>query len=240
MRQSRRAAAALIGVLLSTVVSAAPQLEVVRKTVKAITSQDVEKVEKSSIPGLYEVHTKTELFYTDEQGKYVLFGAHVFSTADNSNYSERRVAQIVNYKFGDLQLKDAIKIVTGTGERTVVSIEDPNCGYCKRFTKTVGEAGNVTQYVFLVGILGDDSKKKAKDIWCSADPAKTWRDWMVDGKAVAAAPDCAAPIERNGALLAKYRVNGTPSLFFTNGERAPGALPLDELEKRLARSRTDS
>lgn len=235
MRHSRLAAVLVTGLLFAAAAHADPSVDQVRKTVKAVTHQDVVKLEKSKVPGLYEVHTKTQLFYTDAKGEYVLFGAHVFSTADNSDYTEKRMSEIVGYKFSDLPLKDAIKIVTGNGKRTVVSIEDPNCPYCKRFTKTVADAGNVTQYVFVVSILGEDSKKKAKNILCAADPSKAWLDWMLNGKPAPEVADCANALKRNLQLMTRYRVNGTPALFFKNGERAPGALPLDELEKRLAR-----
>ena len=41
-------------------------------------------------------------------------------------------------------------------------------------------------------------------------------------------------IERNSAFGHKYRVNGTPAVLFEDGKRVPGAIPLAEVEKRLA------
>lgn len=234
MRRLSLALSLFAAMSLSSPAMAAPPLEKVKKTVQAVANQDVVKVEKSKITGLYEVHTASQLFYTDEKGEYVLFGSHVFSTKDNSNYTEKRMGEIAGYKFSDLPLKDAIKIVRGDGSRTLVTIEDPNCGYCKQFTKTIEQAGNVTHYVFLVGILGAESTTKARNIWCSPNPAQSWRDWMLDGK-VPAEAQCEAPLERNGQMMGKYRMFGTPAVLFKNGDRAAGALPLAELEKRFAR-----
>jgi thiol:disulfide interchange protein DsbC len=58
---------------------------------------------------------------------------------------------------------------------------------------------------------------------------------MVDAKppakSAAACDDSA--IERNLALARRYRVNGTPAVIFEDGNRAPGALTAEQLEKRL-------
>jgi len=233
----RPAVVALAAALLAApAAQAQPDVEAVKKSVKAVTQLDVVKVERSKIPGLYEVQTAGQVFYTDAKGEYILLGAHVFSTKDNSNYSQKRMNELAGYKFADLPLKDAIKVVRGDGKRVIVTIEDPNCGFCKQLNKTLDEVGNTTHYVFMVGMLGQESVAKANAIWCSADPAKSWMDWMTGGKAVPApAQDCATPVERNGKLGQKYRVLGTPAIFFQNGDREQGAVPAAELEKHFAK-----
>ena len=84
-------------------------------------------------------------------------------------------------------------------------------------------------------ILGPDSNAKARDIWCSKEPSKAWRSWMLDGQAPTRnMGGCdAAALDRNVEFGHKYRVNGTPGLFFEDGTRKPGALPLDQVEKLL-------
>jgi thiol:disulfide interchange protein DsbC len=46
--------------------------------------------------------------------------------------------------------------------------------------------------------------------------------------------DCATPIEKNLALAKKLSITGTPALFFTDGNRIPGAAEKDDIEKKLA------
>ena len=114
---------------------------------------------------------------------------------------------------------------------------DPNCGYCKRFERDVAALKDVTVYAFLYPILGPDSTVKARDIWCSKDPAKAWRGWMIDGTppTSAAASKCdSSVLERNTELGKKHRVNGTPAAVFIDGSRVPGAVPGAEIEKQLA------
>lgn len=232
----RPAMVALAAALLAApAVQAAPDLKVVQKSVKAVTNLDVVRIQPSQIPGLYEVQTASQVFYTDAKGKYILLGAHVFTTKDNSNYSQQRMNELAGYKFADLPLKDAIKIVRGDGKRVIVTFEDPNCGFCKQLNRTLDEMGNTTHYVFMVGMLGPESVAKANAIWCTADPAKSWMDWMTAGRAVPApARDCETPVERNGKLGQKYRVQGTPAIFFPNGDREQGAVPSAVLEKHFA------
>ena len=114
---------------------------------------------------------------------------------------------------------------------------DPNCGYCKKFERDLAAVKDVTIYAFLYPILGPDSNAKSRDIWCAADPAKTWRAWMIDGvvppKAMGSKCDAQA-LQRNLELGRKYRVQGTPAVVFEDGTRVPGAIPLEQVEKALA------
>jgi thiol:disulfide interchange protein DsbC len=101
----------------------------------------------------------------------------------------------------------------------------------------VASLKNVTVYTFLYPILGPDSTTKSRDIWCAKDPAKAWRDWMINGtlpSSTTGAKCDTAALDRNTELGRKHRVQGTPAAVFEDGSRAPGAVSADELEKRLA------
>ncbi|MCJ7837877.1 MAG: thioredoxin fold domain-containing protein, partial [Burkholderiales bacterium] len=58
---------------------------------------------------------------------------------------------------------------------------------------------------------------------------------MLNATAPAAAR-CETPIEKNLEFGRKYRISGTPTLFFANGERVPGAIAADKLEQMLAQN----
>jgi thiol:disulfide interchange protein DsbC len=90
-------------------------------------------------------------------------------------------------------------------------------------------------YTFLLPVLGDDSYEKSKAIWCAPDKSRAWVDWMTAGKIPPAAP---AKCDLNGLnksaqLGGKLRINGTPAIFFANGERVGGYIPAAEIEKRF-------
>ncbi|MBU1664346.1 MAG: thioredoxin fold domain-containing protein, partial [Gammaproteobacteria bacterium] len=88
--------------------------------------------------------------------------------------------------------------------------------------------------------LHPDSKAKSIAVWCSADRAQAWRSLValdVKGSAAPAQtvkPTCENPIARNLALADRLGINGTPTLIFENGQKASGALPVAEIERRLA------
>ena len=76
--------------------------------------------------------------------------------------------------------------------------------------------------------------KKSKQIWCSADRAKAWNDWMVDGKAPGGKEDCdTSAVAKNQEYGQKLSITGTPTMFFADGERIPGAMPLPRIEQKL-------
>ena len=137
-------------------------------------------------------------------------------------------------KFSDLPLDLAIKTVKGNGKRVIAVFEDPNCGYCKKLQKTLLDVDNVTVYVFQYNILAPDSIEKSRNIWCSSNPGRAWSDWMLSSKEAPAAPaTCKAPHEQVLALGKSLKVTGTPTLFFTDGSRIPGAIDAKDLETKL-------
>jgi thiol:disulfide interchange protein DsbC len=198
----------------------------------------IDEVSKTPIPGLYEVRTGTEIFYTDEQGNYIVDG-HVIDTRSRSNLTQERIDKLTAIDFAKLPFKDAIVWKQGTGERKMAVFADPNCGYCKRFERDLNEVKNVTVYTFLYPILGPDSIEKAKNIWCAKDRTTTWRDWMLEGAVPAKTMgQCdVAALQRNAEFGRKYRINGTPGVVFEDGKRAPGAISAEQIDKQLLASR---
>ena len=194
----------------------------------------IDEVTKMPVPGLWEVRVGTDVYYTDDQGNYLIDG-QIIDTRSKVNLTEVRVNKLTAIDFASLPLKDAVVIKQGSGARKLVVFGDPNCGYCKRLEKDLLAVKDVTIYTFLMPILGPDSTAKSRDIWCAKDQAKVWRDWMVDGMAIPKSMgkcDTAA-LERNLAMGQKYKINGTPAVVFEDGTRAPGALPAQQIEQRI-------
>lgn len=210
----------------------------VRKGMEARLGTKVESVTKSGFLGLYEVYADGNIFYTDDKVTAIMVGAQLIDAKSMKNVTEERMRKLTAIKFNELPLDRAIKQVRGDGKRVLATFEDPNCGYCKRLARDLQKLENVTIYTFLLPILSEDSVKKSKQIWCSADRAKTWNDWMIDGKTPSGREDCdTAAITRNQEFGRKLNITGTPTMFFGNGERVPGAMPLQRIEQKLAEIR---
>jgi thiol:disulfide interchange protein DsbC len=195
----------------------------------------IETVVKTPYGGLYEVKIGNELVYTDAEAKFIFIG-RVVDAETSKDFTQARLDEINRIKFADLPLDSAVKTVKGSGKRVIAVFEDPNCGYCKRFRKTINETKDITVYTFMYNILSDDSRVKAKNVWCSADRSKAWDDWMVNAKVPATAADSCAvtPNEKVLELGRKLKVTGTPTIFFTDGSRVPGAVDAKTLEAKLA------
>jgi thiol:disulfide interchange protein DsbC len=194
----------------------------------------VDAVTKTPYAGLFEVRVGSDILYTDEKANYLFIG-NVIDARKSVDLTKLRTDELSKVKFADLPFDQALKTVMGNGKRVIAIFEDPNCGYCKRFRKTLQGVENITVYTFMYNILSEDSVVKSKDIWCSADKNKAWDDWMLNGKAAAtAAAGCAAPHDKILALGKKLRITGTPTIFFTDGSRLPGAVDVKALESKFA------
>ena len=150
------------------------------------------------------------------------------------NLTEERLDKLSAVPFEQLPLKNTFSQVRGNGKRKLVVFADPNCGFCKRFEKDLQKLDNVTIQHVLYPILGEDSKTKSRHIWCAKDRAKAWNDWMIQGVTPPAASCDTAAIEANVEFGKKNRITGTPTLFFADGSRVVGAVPLTQIEQQLA------
>jgi thiol:disulfide interchange protein DsbC len=185
------------------------------------TSANVRNVVASPIPGLFEVQVNNEIFYTDSAAKYLIQG-EMIELASGTNLTAKRQEDINRIKWSELPQANAFKVVRGNGSRQIAVFSDPNCGY------------NVTIYNYLIPILSPDSALKSKQIWCATDRQKVWNDWMLNNITPSGKSDCNNPIDKNLAIAKTYGINGTPTIFFTDGSRFPGAVQLSDIEKKLA------
>lgn len=193
----------------------------------------VDSVSKTNFAGLYELRAGGDIMYTDEHAKYLVIG-HVIDVETHKDYTKERLDEISRINFSDLPLDASIKMVKGNGKRVIAVFEDPNCGYCKRLRHTLAAMDNVTVYTFMYNILAADSFVKSKNVWCTTDRVKAWDNWMLNGTApAAAAASCATtPNDKVLALGKKLHITGTPTIFFTDGTRIPGAVDDAALEEK--------
>lgn len=205
----------------------------VRKTMEGKLGTKVDSVVKSGYLGLYEVYANGEVVYTDEKGTAIIAGPLIDGNT-MKNITAERMKSLTAIKFSDLPFDNAFKQVLGDGKRVVATFLDPNCAYCKRLVKDLQSLKNVTIYTFLLPILSQDSVNKSNQIWCSADKNREWTAWMIDGKTPSSAGNCnTAAVTKNQEFARKLMITGTPTLFFGDGERVPGYIPLSQIEQKL-------
>ena len=226
---------ALIGasLLFSGALHAQTEQQVKAEVQKKLgTNAKVKSVTPAPISGLYEVLVGNDIFYTDSSAKYLIQG-EIIELATGKNITEQRQADLNRIKWSDLTPANAFKNVRGNGSRQLAVFSDPNCGYCKRLEKSLQQLDNVTIYTYLIPILSADSTQKAKQIWCASDPYKVYIDWMVNGVPPSGKGECSTPLDKNLAFAKTYGITGTPTLFFTDGSRFPGAVQITDIEKKF-------
>ena len=222
-----------IGIFLSSLANAQVEQQIKVDIQKKLGGNaKVRSVSPAPVSGLYEVLVGNDIFYTDSSGKYLIQG-EIIELSSGKNITEQRQADINRIKWSDLSTANAFKTVRGNGSRQIAIFSDPNCGYCKRLEKSLLQLDNITIYTYLIPILSADSTQKAKQIWCSPDASKTYIDWMVNGVPPSGKSDCSTPLDKNLNYAKSYGITGTPTIFFTDGSRFPGAVQIADIEKKL-------
>ena len=227
----------LLAALMAAGLTAQPQAQeaTIRKNLgeRIPQLQQIDEISKTPMNGLWEVRVGTDILYTDSEGNFLIQGS-LIDAKQKRNLTEERVEKLTSIEFSALPLKDAFTIVRGNGKRKLAVFEDPNCGYCKRFERDLQKVDNVTIYTFLYPILGGDSPDKSRNVWCAKDKGKAWQDWMVRDTALPTVSCDTAALTRNIEFGKKHKITGTPTLFFADGSRVPGAIGAPQIEKFLA------
>lgn len=205
---------------------------------KALTQQfpgaQISSVTKTPYSGLFEVYLDGQLVYIDAKAQYV-FAGDVIDLKNRANLTQARLNQLQAIKWDSLPLGNALKTVKGKGERKLVVFSDVDCPYCRKFEAELEKVDNITVYTFLYPIEGLHPKaaQASKQIWCAPNRNKAWDDYISRGSVPNNDGKCANPVDETIALGSKLKVSGTPTLFFTNGQRVPGMVPAAQLERLL-------
>jgi thiol:disulfide interchange protein DsbC len=196
----------------------------------------VESITKLPQLDLYEVvGNGNRIFYTDAKGDFALMG-NLIDLKTRANLTQQRQGELNVVDFARLPLDKAIVKVKGDGSRKIAIFTDPDCPYCKRLEQELAKVSNVTVYVFLFPLaqLHPDAPRKARAVWCAADPAKAWDALMLEGKEPSApGPECKDPIAEVAKVADQVGIQGTPGLVFANGKLVPGAISAEQIEKYL-------
>ncbi len=223
-------------VLLCLLPLAAQANETLKKTLQTrFPELSIDQINKSPIPGLFEVYADGQILYSDEKGEHLLLNGMLIDAKTRTNLTDERLSRLKSIDFASLPLEWAIKEVKGNGKRRMAVFSDADCPYCKRLEKSFEELTDVTIYTFLYPVerLHPQAGEKSRRIWCSPDRLKAWKDWMISNKAPTASADCDNPVARTVELGEKRRVNGTPTLVFSNSRTVPGAIGAKDIDRLL-------
>jgi thiol:disulfide interchange protein DsbC len=208
---------------------------VIRKAIQTrFPGAQIENIAKTPFAGIFEVVVGGRILYTDEKASYLFIGSLLDARGPGErNLTGERTAQLTAEALSK-STASAIKRVRGNGKRTIYTLEDPNCGYCKAFHKELAKVNDVTIYTFLWPILSPDSTEKSKAVWCAKDRAKAWDDVMARGIVPQNDGKCETPLEKNKELAKRLGAQGTPAVYLADGRQLPGMMPADRVEEALS------
>ena len=193
-------------------------------------------VTPTAVKGLYEVVMGHRIAYTDDSGRYFMYGSLV-DMKTNDDLTAARLTDLSRVDVRKLPLQDAMVRVNGKGRRTIYLFSDPDCPFCRRLEPELDKLDDVTLYIFPYPLesLHADAARKAQAIWCEADEKKRldlWHRVVMRTQDVATA-ECANPLRRNLALGTALGLQGTPTLIAADGRTLPGAVPAAAIEDWL-------
>lgn len=232
--QKHKTVIAIIASLSVSVALAGTAGDVEKRLKDQYPATKITAVRESPVKGVYEVIMGRNVAYTDESGRYMIFG-HLYDMKEQKDLTAGVLDALNRVDISLLPQADAISTVRGKGERKLFVFSDPDCPYCKRLEAELAKMDNVTIYTLLYPLEGlhPDARRKAEAIWCAKDRVKAWEEFMANGK-LPDASGCETPIDRNLRLGNTLGVNGTPTIIFADGAIAPGMLPATEIERRLS------
>jgi len=198
----------------------------------------IDGVQPAPIAGIFEVRFQSrdgpQIVYTDAQGSYIFTG-HLIDAKNNRDLTEERLQRLTAIDFGSLPLDMAVKVQRGNGKRVLAMFSDPYCPYCRRLEQALLQIDDLTVYVFMYPVIRPQNADHSRAVWCSKDRAKAWLELAAaeKPKVPAAGANCANPVDKVLELGRAMRVRSTPTLYFANGERAEGGMPVAELRAKL-------
>lgn len=237
----KRLLAAVALSVISTGAVSAPEdkLAGVRAAIAAkFPSLTIRDIRLSPETGLAEVFVGNGLLYASLDARWFIAGT-LIDVETGKSISQPRLEQLQRISFDSLPKDGAITIKRGKGTHKLAVFADPRCPHCKRYEAELSKLDDVEITLYVTPVLGPQSATLARDILCSADPAKAWEDLMLRGKepqAVDANSNCKgkSQVDAITAYARGLGVLAAPTTFFADGSRAPGALNGETLRTRFA------
>lgn len=208
----------------------------VRDAIKALVPEArVDQVEKSVLPGFYEVVMGGQVIYVSGDGKYVVSGV-VWDAAARKNLTESRYAGIRKSALANVPADKRIIFPAKNARHTITVFTDIDCGYCRRMHQEMAqynELGITVEYLFYPRAgRGSESWNKAVSVWCAADHNGAMTA-AKNGEPVPNKTDCANPVDSDFELGQQIGVSGTPAVIAADGTQVGGYLPPEQMLARL-------
>lgn len=190
---------------------------------------------ETGIPDLYEVVLEpADIIYVNKQANRLFLSGALLDLEKQVNMTEDRKEKALAFSYAELPKTGFIEF--GSGKKEITVFADPNCGFCKKFEKVLEDEKDLKVRVYPIAILSATSLEINRNIMCSVNPQKSWRDWMIRGIKPAQAKECKNNGEENTTFARSKLIQSTPTTVFKDGTRKSGVMDSEmlkaEIEKR--------
>lgn len=240
----RIASLSLIALVVAGAANAAQHVstEIENNLRAAYSGTQIDAIQPSEIPGLYELHMGKNIAYSSAAGRYLVVG-HIYDTKTGKDLTQGRIDALglndprVNWQ--DMPLADAIR--TGQGSTKKIAVfTDPQCSFCVKLEKELAMLDDIERYTFLYPIreLHPQAVDIAKDIWCAkrddAGKLHALRDFMINSKKPPKSNCDTAALKRIAAYADKQSFMGTPTIVRGDGAVLFGYRDINQLRAWLS------
>jgi thiol:disulfide interchange protein DsbC len=208
--------------------------EQVKAKVQAGLGMQISSIGDAPVTGLLQIMTEKGLFYTSQDGKYLL-QARIYDIEEGMrNVTEDTLEKL---RLGGLvEFEDAVIEYKADKEKYVVNIfTDITCGYCRKLHNEMAEyndLGITVRYLaFPRGGLNSSTYTDMVSVWCADNKQEAMDNAKAGG--TVASKNCETKVADQYAFGQKIGVNGTPNIIMPDGSVIPGYQPPKQLEEAL-------
>lgn len=228
----------------------ADELKTVRESLKSMNiTAEPDTIQKSSLPGFYEVSFGAQVFYITADGQYMIDG-DIWNLKKRVNLTEQRRSTGRVKAVASLH-EPSLLIFSPASDKTkyrITVFTDIDCGYCRKLhqqIKDYNKLGIEIRYAaYPRSGLNTPSYFKAEAVWCAKDRNKAMtfakggakleqlqKFEQVEGD------ECKKAIADHMKIAREVGVSGTPTLVMEDGSVLPGYVPPDRLLQELKKGR---
>ena len=195
------------------------------------------EISETPMPGIYEVvHDKSNVFYTDANGDFVLQGP-LIDLKQRKDLTEVRFKQARRETLAEVPADRFIEFGDPKAKHEIVVFTDVNCGYCRKLHNQRARYAkyDIKVRYLLAPVLGPDSTDKATSVWCSnkRQTALTTAKMGEDIPTIR----CDARLDENLEIMRSFDIRGTPAILLEDGTLLRGYVEPERLLEQIELSK---
>jgi len=220
----------------SAALAQCPSSDKVQEGFRKTFGRDVKvlKVEASAIPSLCEVQMnlggRNEIMYSDPEGKFFVMGP-LFDVQKGVNLTEQALALLNRLGEQDMkQLESLVAFSSGTSEKVVYYVTDPECPYCTKgmetLKKLIGEGKLTVKFVLYPLPMHKEAEAQCVAIICDKKGLEGLESKYRSENQCAEGQE---KVRSTVAFLKGKSISGTPTYIFPDGIYHVGLMPPEAL-----------